>query len=89
MSPGDVPHAEGATLTVPFTRGGGQLLQGAHASPLTLFLPFFSLCLFCLSAGAACWAGSPTGMLWGNYGTRGCCSWDCRGGGCQSVQHLG
>lgn len=62
----------------------------SHLPPLFLS---FSTSLLMLLAG--CWAGSPTGMLWGNYGARGlvgCCCWECRGvaaAGAQSVPHLG
>lgn len=91
--PGDVPHPEGHNVVYssclsPKVWGGGQLLQGPHAAPMTLFLPSsslsFSVSLLVLLGG--CWAGSPTGMLWGNYGTRdiaGCCSLGMQGGGCR------
>lgn len=67
----------------------GQLLQGPHAAPLTLFLPSSSLSFsISLLVLLGCCAGSPTGMLWGNYGTRGpggCSSWECRGMGAVDV----
>lgn len=58
--PGDVPHPEGYMVyTVclsPKVWGGGQLLQGPRAAPLTLFSPSSSLSFFFhLSAGAARW----------------------------------
>lgn len=86
--PGDVPHAEGTAWSThrAFHPRSGVVgeLQGSHAAPVTLFLPSsslsFSISLLVVLGG--CWAGSPTGMLWGNYGARdlvGCCSWGCSG----------
>ena len=85
--------------------GGRGLPQGPRtrgfihpcASPPLLFLLSSSLLSFSLSPMVlfgGCRAGSPTGMLWGNYAARvtvGCCPGARRGtgaGGCLSVWRL-
>lgn len=53
---------------------------------ISYLLPLFSLFLLVLFSG--CWAGSPTGMLWGNYAMRvtvGCCPGEARWDGRRRV----
>lgn len=82
-------------------RGDGGLPQGprtreAEVIPMQLpqcfsyLLPLFSLFLLSLSVlFGGCWAGSPTGMLWGNYAGRvavGCSLGSIRGWAQASVR---
>lgn len=106
--PGHKPHPGGHNVVYSSCLstkawGGEGLPQGSCAPEaavvpvqlprcISYLLPLFSLSLLVLFGG--CWAGSPTGMLWGNYAVRvtaGCCPGEHVGmgsGGCLSVRHM-
>lgn len=98
--PGDKPHPERHNMVYSHhafqpwcgaAEGCCKVLPTQLPHDSSYLLSLFSLFPSLSMPFGGCWAGSTTGMLWGNYTSRvpaGCCSGECRGtgkGGCLSV----